>query len=119
MIVASVLVSHRYGVVGILIGQIVTSILSYLPNSYFSAKLINYPASEQIRDFVPGLLLSMLLGGLVYIAAQILDLSAFSLLVILGTSGIMFYLLGAHVMKLQAYTLAREMLQNKLKIKTI
>ncbi|MBE0508068.1 MAG: lipopolysaccharide biosynthesis protein [Marinospirillum sp.] len=119
MVVAVIFVSYRYGVIGILIGQIVTSVLAYLPNSYFAARLINYPAREQIKDFVPGLLLSMLLGGLVYTAVQILDWPAFTLLALLGTSGLVAYLLGAHLMKLQAYTLAREMIQTKLKPKAL
>lgn len=119
MVVAVIFVSYRYGVIGILIGQILTSVLAYLPNSYFSARLINYPVSEQIKDFIPGLLLSMLLGGLVYTAIQILNWPVFTLLSLLGTGGLIAYLLGAHLMKLHAYTLAREMIQTKLKPKAL
>ena len=53
IIIIIFLISLRYGIIGILIGQIIGSILSYIPNSYFSAKLINYPVREQLQDFLP------------------------------------------------------------------
>src|SRR5690606_14545823 len=42
--VVVILISYRWGVYGLLIGQIVTSVLAYLPNSYYSSKLIGYGA---------------------------------------------------------------------------
>ncbi|WP_411369063.1 lipopolysaccharide biosynthesis protein [Pseudidiomarina salilacus] len=49
--VVVILISYRWGVYGLLIGQIVTSILAYLPNSYYSNKLIGYGVTKQIKDY--------------------------------------------------------------------
>ena len=62
MIACVLLVSSRYGIVAILIGQIATSLLAYIPNSYFSAKLIGYTAKEQMKDVSPSLLASVIAG---------------------------------------------------------
>lgn len=117
LIVAIVFVSARYGVVGILIGQIVSSVLAYLPNSYFSDKLIGYPPREQMADFMPGLLLSLAVGGAAYTAVQFSTLPALAQLLLFGTLAGGFYLFGAHLLKLRAYMMAREMLEGKLKRK--
>jgi len=62
MIASVLLVSSRYGIVAILIGQIVTSLLAYIPNSYFSARLIGYTVKEQVKDVSPSLLASVIAG---------------------------------------------------------
>lgn len=64
MIACVLLVSSRYGIVAILIGQIFFSVLAYIPNSYFSARLIGYTAKEQFKDIYPQILAAFF-GGLV------------------------------------------------------
>ncbi|MBJ7302780.1 oligosaccharide flippase family protein, partial [Marinobacter salarius] len=64
--VLTLLATYRYGVYAILAGQIATSVINYLPNSYFSSKLLGYGIGEQIRDFVPVLAISIFSGGLGY-----------------------------------------------------
>lgn len=115
MVVVVVFFSYRYGVIGILIGQIFSSALAYIPNSYFSAKLINYPVREQIKDFLPGLALSLLVGGVIFIAVQWVQWTAIGVLIFFGLSGCLLYLCGAHLLKLTAYTLVRDMVDKKLR----
>lgn len=113
MLVAILFISYRYGVIGILIGQIVSSVLSYIPNSYFSAKLINYPAREQMKDFMPALILSILLGGIVFYVIQHIEWHPILILLVFGLSGGLLYLLGSHLLKLTAYISAYEMFKDK------
>lgn len=46
------LLSLKWGVLGILIGQIISSLIAYFPNSYFSQKLIGYSVVEQMQDVI-------------------------------------------------------------------
>ncbi|WLD59429.1 lipopolysaccharide biosynthesis protein [Salinispirillum sp. LH 10-3-1] len=119
MVVVIVLISYRYGVIGILIGQIFSSVLAYIPNSYFAKNLINYPAKEQVKDFLPGLMLSVFIGGMIYFGVQLLDWPPLVLLLLFSTSGGLLYLIGAHVLNLQAYTLACEIIHNKIRPKNL
>lgn len=59
--------TYKYGIHIILFGQIATSFFNYIPNSYFSAKLINYSIKDQIIDFAPTLMISMISASLGYI----------------------------------------------------
>jgi len=52
------IVTFRYGVYAIIFGQIATSVINYIPNSFFSNKLLGYGVREQIGDFFPTLIIS-------------------------------------------------------------
>ena len=119
MLVVILLISYRFGVIGILIGQIVSSVLAYLPNSYFSKRLIDYSLREQLADFLPGLLVAVVIGlGMFYLQAR-LDWHELVTLLVLGGTGIVLYLLVTHVFGLQASQLSRNMLLLRLKGKNV
>ena len=44
-----------WGIEALLIGRIITSIVAYFLNSYYSADLINYSTKEQLKDILPSL----------------------------------------------------------------
>lgn len=111
---ASVLfMSYRYGVLGILIGQLISSIISYIPNCFFSVKLIGYSPSEQMADILPGLALSFGTGLAVFFAVEMTDWSALTKLVVFGALGVALYLLGARTFRLRAYCLVEELVQEQ------
>lgn len=39
-----------YGVIGIIVGQVISSLFSLIPNTYFTSKLINYSLVTQFKD---------------------------------------------------------------------
>ena len=80
------------------------SVLAYLPNSYFSNKLISYSVREQIGDFMPGLMLSGAVAGVVYLAVSVSTLPALMELIVFSIVATTLYLLCAYALKLQALT---------------
>ncbi len=46
-------ITWRWGIEAILWGQIATSLVGFLVNTYYTAKLIDYSIWEQIRDLIP------------------------------------------------------------------
>ena len=113
-IVLILFVSVQYGVIGILIGQIISSVLAYLPNSYFSDKLIGYSVREQIGDFLPCLVLSGAIAGAVYVAVSVSTLLALAELIMFGIAAVMLYLIGAYALKLQALTLTLQVVKERI-----
>lgn len=113
ILVIILFISYHYGVIGILIGQIISSILSYIPNSYFSAKLINYSIREQIKDFLPALVLSIIVSGIIFYTIQNIEYHPVIILILFGLSGGALYLFGSHLLKLKAYTLAYNIIKDK------
>jgi O-antigen/teichoic acid export membrane protein len=103
----------RYGIVGILIGQIITSVVAYIPNSYYSKRLIDYSITEQLRDFLPLLLSTGLLGTTLWWLQNSLQWSSFTELVILSGVGIATYITLAYMMKATAFYLILDLLKIK------
>lgn len=115
MMILIFIISFNYGVIGILIGQIISSVLTYIPNSYYSSKLINYSVREQLADFIPTLLLSGSISLLTYSLVLFINWPSIIELLAFGTLAITLYLAGAHLLKLHAYLLAKQLITEKLK----
>lgn len=107
------LLSFRYGVVGILMGQILSSVLAYLPNSYFSKQLVNYPVTEQLRDFLPGLFLAALIAFLLWIAQENLYWIEFIELLVLSSVGLLLYLMLAKLFQIQGFEATYKIFKEK------
>ena len=94
----------QYDIVTVLIGQIIVSKINYLPNAYYSNKLIGYTLKEQLADFIPTLIITSFIAAAVYsmqgklALTPILELTAFIVLAPL------VYLVAGYVTKLKAFT---------------
>lgn len=60
------IISHKYGIHAIIYGQIFTSIIGYIPNGFFSNKLIGYSYKQQLSDICFSLFLSSLTAFFIY-----------------------------------------------------
>ncbi|MCC5797760.1 MAG: lipopolysaccharide biosynthesis protein [Methylophaga sp.] len=108
-------ISFRFGIIGILIGQIISSVLAYLPNSYYSKRLIDYPVSEQLTDFLPCLLLAGGIGIVIWWLQAALQWPDFIKLIVLAALAVSAYVIGAWLLRLHALELAQRLIVNRLK----
>lgn len=113
MIVIIILISVQFGIFGILIGQIASSVLAYIPNSYFSIKLIDYSLSEQLYDFIPTLLLAVAMGVFMYTVGLVLSLGEFAHVFVIGLAGVTFYVLTNYVLKIPAQVLMLQIIKEQ------
>lgn len=109
--VGVLIVSIDYGIEGILLGQFLNSFIVFLGYSFFIAKQINYSFKEQIFDFLPSLLLSIVMGSLLFWGLNYSELSAFLELFIFGLFGVLFYLTVAYVLKFNSILLLTKLIQ--------
>lgn len=110
LIVAVVAVTFRYGVTGLLIGNIGVACVAYYLNSYYSARLFAYSWKEQIADLLPYLGLAVLMGGCVWLVSRLpLPGSLLPLVVQVGT-GIVVYALGSWFWRPSAFSDARALM---------
>lgn len=86
--------SVPFGIIGICVGSVCTSVICLSINTVYTGKLINMGFSRQMRELSPTLLLSLAMGALVFFATNPLSSNPFKLLVGIPV-GIVFYLLSA------------------------
>jgi len=61
-----------FGIYGLLGFQIITSIVAFYINTFYSGKLINYPIGEQLKSIAPTLIISSLVGLVIFFIDQFL-----------------------------------------------
>jgi teichuronic acid exporter len=66
LIIIGIAVTYRWGITAMLWGQVATSALAYLLNSYYSRHFIGYSTIQQIRDTAPFLFISLMMGAGMY-----------------------------------------------------
>ena len=107
LIVVVIAISIRYGIMGLIWGQLFTSIVALAINTHYSGKFIKYNALEQFLDMIPIILLAFLVGASIWMADNFLNINQlddFYRLVILGISGTALYLLFAYMFKMDSLT---------------
>lgn len=68
------------GLIAMCIGQICTSLISLIINTYYTGKLINVGFIKQMRDLMPTLLLSLSMWVIVYYSTSLITGSVYQLL---------------------------------------
>lgn len=84
-------VSIPFGIKAIIIGQICTSIIALAINTYYTNRIISYSFIQQLSDIFGVLIVSLLMGTLIYFVIGYVDDNRFKLLIGLLV-GIPFYL---------------------------
>lgn len=95
-------VSIVYGAYAIAIGMVITGIIATFINAYPNLKLLNYSYIEQCKDIMPSILLSFLMGFLVY-HFKWLNLQPWLTILIQVSVGGILYVTMAKVFKLECY----------------
>lgn len=95
--------SIPYGVTGIVIGQVISSVLALIPNAYYSAKLINYTLFEQLKDALKPTLLAFVAALFCWYLSSVSSLHMF-LNVVLGLGGgMLLYITGCWLFKAEGF----------------
>jgi hypothetical protein len=91
-----------YGVYAIALGGALGGIISTFINAYPNKKLLNYSYVEQWKDIMPSLLLSLVMGAVVY-SFKWLGLSVLVTLIIQVFAGVVLYVGLAWIFKLECF----------------
>lgn len=82
---------------------LVTSVLSQIINSAPNKKLLDYGYGQQLKDIIPGIILAVLMGVCIY-PIQFLGLSNIITLAIQVPLGMIIYLVGSIVFKMDSFS---------------
>lgn len=92
--------------IGIALSAAITAPLGSFVNAYPNKKLLNYGFIEQMGDFLPSFLLSVVMGGAVYFGGGLLkeklNIAPLPLLVLSFAFGICFYFIMAKLFRLES-----------------
>jgi teichuronic acid exporter len=96
-------ISVRFGVLAITWGVLIGNIISIFTYAYPNVKLLNYSIIEQIRDVLPAMLLSLIMGVFVNLVSLI-DTSLILMIVVKICTGLFVYLFISIAFKIESLT---------------
>ena len=109
-----------FGVEWMAYSLLITSVISQVVNSFPNKKLLNYSFFEQMKDIMPSVLLSAIMGVIV-LSVTFIGLNDILTLLIQVPVGVLVYVLGAKIFKLESFeylwTMVKEILGKRRKHK--
>lgn len=103
MIVINIMLTWRWGIMAMIAGQVVISVMSYCVNACFNKHLLDYSVWEQIKDLYPYLANAILMGFIVYIVAYITIFHPAILLISQIIIGVITYFICCWIFRFPAY----------------
>jgi O-antigen/teichoic acid export membrane protein len=103
-------ISVPLGIVAMCVGSIISSLICLGINTYYTGKLINIGYFRQMRDLTPTLILSLVMGVIVYVTVSLLNLPNIILLLLGVVEGALIYIVGAKLFRFSEFEEALELL---------
>ena len=110
--VTLIIVASRISVMAMAYSLIISSVLSQIINSWPNKKLLGYKYTEQLRDILPTIILATGMGAIVSIIRN-LNLSDILTLMIQIPLGIIIYIFGSKLLKIDSYSYINSLLKKK------
>lgn len=86
------------GIVAMCYGKVVSSLISLIWNTHYTKKLINYGYFAQMKDLLPVLIHSLVMGGIVLLVVHFMP-TLWLKLIVGVLIGMVYYIAGAYIMK--------------------
>ncbi|MBQ2884112.1 MAG: lipopolysaccharide biosynthesis protein [Alphaproteobacteria bacterium] len=112
--IAILLITINYGLVWICIGRLIYSVFALLINMYYTVDIIGKSYFEQIKDWLPNFIVSVIMGVLVYFSTYMVIGSILKILVG-GIVGVLSYFALSSIFKLEAKDTALNMMRRLLR----
>lgn len=88
-----------YGVLGIVVSQVIATFLALIPNTYFSARLVGYSTVEQVKDVIKPIGAAVLAGAGAWSIAHTIAAHPLIVLIFSGLAGAGIYLLASIIIR--------------------
>jgi len=98
-------IAIQYGIVFLLYGGLLVSVIHFYINTYYTGKFLNYSSFDQTKDLLPTILLAFCTGRVVYLFDVLCkDFLMYDIvrLFLGGATGIIFYLVCAYILKMSS-----------------
>lgn len=112
--IPTIVIGIFYGIKIMIIGMIVSNLIAYYLNSYWSGVKISYSFKQQVKDILPSFFLALIMGIMVYLLGAFLPFSYPIKLMIQIIFGALFVFVFCEITKFKDYIFARELILEKI-----
>lgn len=115
LIVPVIIIGIRFGIIGLLWGMVFNSFFAYFVNSMFSAKLINYPATEQLLDIAPTFIHTLIMAGLGFAVGTIVPSHLFVSLIMKTGVAVLYFVGAGYLFKIPEFQELKSIVVDQIK----
>ncbi len=112
----SILITLKMSVSALLIGSILTSLISVLINMHYCGKEIEYSTLDQLKDISPIALVSILASSSAWIVSYV-KMNVYLLVLIQLIAGTLVFITLSSLFKLESYTIMKNIVTSKFRKK--
>jgi O-antigen/teichoic acid export membrane protein len=109
-----IIIGVLWGIKAMILGMMLTNLIAYYLNSYWSGRLIGYSFVEQIKDIFPSFLLAVIMSGAVFVVGLLIPLPSLPLLIIQLITGALLTFGLCEGFHLKDYLYLKEIVKDKL-----
>lgn len=103
LLIVILLITLQFNIYIVMAGSVVCSIVSIVINSWPNKRLFNYSIIEQLKDVMPSMVLSTIMCLIISYIEALLNCSAFLSLVVGVLLGVIIYVLGSLIFKIEEF----------------
>lgn len=101
LLIVVLLITLQYSIYAVMLGSVFCSGFSTVINSWPNKKLFHYSILEQLNDILPSMILSIVMGSLVYIVESNMIFGNVGNMLVSITIGIIVYYVGSRILKIE------------------
>jgi len=115
IVIPVILIGIKFGIVPMLYGMIVNTLIAYWLNSFWSGKYINYSMYMQIRDILPSFFVAFIMSFMVYFIGKIIPYTYLTTLIVQILFGAFLVFGLSEIFKLESYMYIKKTVLIKIK----
>lgn len=103
IILIAIAILSKWGVIGLIWMQVVSSVISFFINSYYSKSIIGYSTLNQMKDILPILIITLFMGITTYFIGTFVPNYNFIKILIQISFGSVFFIVISYMFKIQEF----------------
>lgn len=115
LISIGIVLFFKLGIMGLIWALVITSLIAYFLNSYYSADLLKYSTLHQIKDVIPAFITSIIMGIIVYLFESILPNNNLIKLITQTIIGLLVYVGMSKIGKIEEFNTICQLLGSNIK----
>lgn len=116
--VSLLLLTIRFGVEAMAYSLLISSVFSQIINAWPNRQLLDYGYIEQLKDIIPSIILAVIMGLVISLFA-LLNLSNIATLVLQVFAGVVIYVYGSSMLKIDSFKYLYDMMTNRKHFKEV
>ncbi|MDR2273478.1 MAG: polysaccharide biosynthesis C-terminal domain-containing protein, partial [Sphingobacterium sp.] len=121
LVIVAVVLGLRFGIYGLLWGQVAVSIISLFINTFYTAKFLHYTMLRQLADLLPSILIACSVAGVIWWGSDLMlyGLEKWIKAIVIVISYVLSFWCFCALIRLEEYGSMKDLIMNNWRKKMV